>query len=423
MKKSMIYFFLITAILLIALKPHGDGKNSGQAPIGRTGAPNEGSCANCHSGGSYTGQVVFQLGEEDLAAYVPGETYLISFIGDYNAPRYGFSVTVLDGSNQPAGNFALINADNTWLATPANGRQYVGHRNASANNEWMFEWTAPDEDIGPVTFYHAINAANGDNGTGGDFAETGSVTFPAAEDEDELFVLTLESDPLTGGTLSGEGEYEEGATVEVSAIANEGYTFLHWADEEGAHITDQPSFEYTMPAEDVKLIAHFSFNTYTLTFIVNDEDGASIDDAVITLSGESFDPGFYVFEDLPPATYEYTVTKDGYLDSSGSVVILDDDITVTVVLEEDIDTHIADMVDVKLSVYPNPASHMLNFSTESKLMDKITVFDTSGRMVYQSIPSSASHSIDVSTFKPGIYIVQVTIGKQLYTEKINIISL
>lgn len=420
MKKSMIYFFLITAIFLIALKPHGGGKNSGQAPIGRTGAPGEGSCANCHGGGSFSGQVVFQLGEEDVAAYVPGETYLITFIGDYNAPRYGFSVTVLDGSNQPAGSFALINADNTWLATPANGRQYVGHRNASANNEWMFEWTAPDEDIGPVTFYHAINAANGDNGTGGDFAETGSVTFSAAEDEDELFVLTLEADPLTGGTLSGEGEYEEGTIIEVSAIANEGYSFLYWADEGGTQITDQPGFEYTMPAEDVTLTAHFSFNTYTLTFIVNDEDGASIDDAVITLSGESFDTGFYVFEDLPPATYEYIVTKDGYLDSSGSVVILDDDITVTVVLEEDIDTDIADLVDVELSVYPNPASDKLNISSGSITIDAIHVYDIAGKIVYQNAIHDKAHTIDLTKFRAGFYILQVYFGQQVHTEKFSI---
>jgi len=289
MKKLMIYFCLLSAISFLALKPHGGDKNSGQAPIGRTGAPDESSCGGCHSGGSYSGETLFQLGEQELSAYVPGETYLITYAGDYGAPRYGFSVTVLDANNEPAGDFAIINADNTALGNAGNGRQYVGHRNASANNEWMFEWTAPDDDIGPVTFYHVINAANGDNGTGGDYVETGSVTFPAAEDEDDLFVLTLEAYPPPGGTLSGGGEYEEGETIDVSASANDGYTFLDWTDEGGEQISDQPSFEYTMPAEDVLLTANFLFNTYTLTFIVEDEDGLAIDDAVITFSGESFE--------------------------------------------------------------------------------------------------------------------------------------
>jgi hypothetical protein len=420
MKKLMIYFCLLSAISFLALKPHGGDKNSGQAPIGRTGAPDESSCGGCHSGGSYSGETLFQLGEQELSAYVPGETYLITYAGDYGAPRYGFSVTVLDANNEPAGDFAIINADNTALGNAGNGRQYVGHRNASANNEWMFEWTAPDDDIGPVTFYHVINAANGDNGTGGDYVETGSVTFPAAEDEDDLFVLTLEAYPPPGGTLSGGGEYEEGETIDVSASANDGYTFLDWTDEGGEQISDQPSFEYTMPAEDVLLTANFLFNTYTLTFIVEDEDGLAIDDAVITFSGESFDPGYYVFEDLPPATYEYTVTKDGYLDSSGSVVILDDDITVTVVLVEDIDTDIQDRNDFELSVYPNPASDMLNISSGSITIDAIIVYDISGKIVYQNVIHDKTHTIDVTKFRAGFYILQVYFGQQVHREKFSI---
>lgn len=416
----MIYFCLLSAISFLALKPHGGDKNSGQAPIGRTGAPDESSCGGCHSGGSYSGETLFQLGEQELSAYVPGETYLITYAGDYGAPRYGFSVTVLDANNEPAGDFAIINADNTALGNAGNGRQYVGHRNASANNEWMFEWTAPDDDIGPVTFYHVINAANGDNGTGGDYVETGSVTFPAAEDEDDLFVLTLEAYPPPGGTLSGGGEYEEGETIDVSASANDGYTFLDWTDEGGEQISDQPSFEYTMPAEDVLLTANFLFNTYTLTFIVEDEDGLAIDDAVITFSGESFDPGYYVFEDLPPATYEYTVTKDGYLDSSGSVVILDDDITVTVVLVEDIDTDIQDRNDFELSVYPNPASDMLNISSGSITIDAIIVYDISGKIVYQNVIHDKTHTIDVTKFRAGFYILQVYFGQQVHREKFSI---
>ncbi len=420
MKRSIIYFFLLAAIIFIALKPHGGDKNSGQAPVGRTGAPGEGSCANCHGGGSFSGQVVFQLGEDNAQAYVPGETYLITFTGDYDAPRYGFSMTVLDGDNQPAGDFTIINTDNTSFANPANGRQYVGHRNASANNEWIFEWTAPDEDIGPVTFYHVINAANGDNGTGGDYVETGSVSFPAAEEEEDLFMLTLEANPPSGGTLTGSGQYEEGENVDVAANANEGYTFMYWTDEDGEQVSEQANFEFTMPAEDVTLIAHFSFNTYTLTFIVNDENGAAIDDAIITLSGVAFDPGFYVFEDLPPAIYEYIVTKDGYIDSSGSVVILDEDKTITVVLEEDLGTDISNTVDVALNVFPNPASEILNISSGTITIDKINVYDISGNIVYQNVIHDKAHTIDVTKFRAGFYILQIYFGQHVYTEKFSI---
>lgn len=177
-KPLFLFFFL--AMLFIAFTPYGGNKNSSQAPLGRTGAPGETTCGSCHSGGSYSGSMVFKLGESNGSEYVPGETYIISFTGNYNAPRYGFSITALDNDENSAGVFALINENNTSLGTLSNGRQYVGHKNAGAANEWTFEWTAPAEDAGPLTFYYVINATNGNGGTGGDFVATGSTSIEPA---------------------------------------------------------------------------------------------------------------------------------------------------------------------------------------------------------------------------------------------------
>lgn len=182
MKPKLLFFFFLSAILFIALKPHGGDKNSGQAPMGRTGAPGESTCGGCHSGGSYSGSMTFELGAENASEYIPGEKYVITFAGEYGAPRYGFSITALDAAENPAGDFTLIDEGNTSFGTLGNGRQYVGHRSADATNEWTFEWTAPAEDAGPVTFYYVINAANGDGGTGGDFVETGSTSIQPAEE-------------------------------------------------------------------------------------------------------------------------------------------------------------------------------------------------------------------------------------------------
>ncbi len=182
MKSKTILLLFLSAILFIALKPHGGNKNSGQSPLGRTGAPGETTCGGCHSGGSYSGSMTFEFGTKNASEYEPGETYLITFTGEYGAPRYGFSITVLDADDNPAGDFTLVNEDNTSFGTLGNGRQYVGHKAADATNEWIFEWTAPSQDVGPVTFYYVINAANGDGGTGGDFIETGSTSIQPAEE-------------------------------------------------------------------------------------------------------------------------------------------------------------------------------------------------------------------------------------------------
>lgn len=74
--------------------------------------------------------------------------------------------------------------------------------------------------------------------------------------------------------------------------------------------------------------------TYNLSFEVQDEDGNSIDNAVVTLEGVANAPGDYLFEGLMPGDYNYQVTATDYLSASGSVNIVDEDVSVTVTLAE-----------------------------------------------------------------------------------------
>jgi hypothetical protein len=192
-KRTTLYLLFFTAILFISLKPHTGDKNSSQPPIGRTGAPGEGTCADCHSGGSYSGQILFELENGTITEYTPGQTYTITFTSDFNAPRFGFSITALNASNQPAGDFTVLNNDNTSKAVAVNNRQYIGHKNANDNNVWEFEWTAPASDVGNVIFYYAINAANGDGATGGDYIELGTASLtPAAGPETFEVIFNLD---------------------------------------------------------------------------------------------------------------------------------------------------------------------------------------------------------------------------------------
>lgn len=417
MKPKLLFFFFLSAMLFIALKPHGGDKNSGQAPLGRTGAPGESTCGSCHSGGSYTGSMIFELGAENVSEYVPGETYIITFSGEYGAPRYGFSITALDASENPAGDFALINEENTSFGTLGNGRQYVGQKAADATNEWVFEWTAPAQDAGAVTFYYVINATNGNNATSGDFVETGSTSVQPAE-VSETFSLTLVAEPATGGTLDGEGEYAEGETITVSANPNEGYEFLYWKDENGNELSNLESFEFVMPAEDVTLFATFSFNTYTITFIIEDEAGEPIPDAVITFDGDEYDAGFYVFEDLPPASYEYTVSRDGYFENSGTVAVTDEDVSITVVLESD-ETPITQLDDTsQVSIFPNPAATHINIRTNHSAMEEIMVFDLQGKLVYHDFVETNEHTVDISALDGAIYLLQIRTADRVSTHRV-----
>jgi len=76
------------------------------------------------------------------------------------------------------------------------------------------------------------------------------------------YQLTLAADPPEGGTVTGEGVYTYGETVNITATPNENYIFLHWSG--STTYVDNPdasSAMVTMPGEVVSLTAHFQFVT------------------------------------------------------------------------------------------------------------------------------------------------------------------
>ena len=73
-----------------------------------------------------------------------------------------------------------------------------------------------------------------------------------------MFMLTLEANPEEGGSVEGGGDYEEENHVSVIAKPNEGWEFDNWVDVDENVVSDTAEFDYTMPSNDVTLIAKFS---------------------------------------------------------------------------------------------------------------------------------------------------------------------
>jgi len=69
---------------------------------------------------------------------------------------------------------------------------------------------------------------------------------------------------------------------------------------------------------------------YTVTFNVEDEDGNTINDAIITLNNQENEAGNYVFTDVFEGTYDYTVEAEHFETYSGTDLLVDEDITVDV---------------------------------------------------------------------------------------------
>ena len=74
------------------------------------------------------------------------------------------------------------------------------------------------------------------------------------------FTVTLLVDPAGTGITSGSGPYNVGDTVNISATANAGYTFVNWTDDDDSNalVSTNASYNFTMPAANVNYTANFA---------------------------------------------------------------------------------------------------------------------------------------------------------------------
>lgn len=68
-----------------------------------------------------------------------------------------------------------------------------------------------------------------------------------------------------------------------------------------------------------------------------------------------------------------------------------------------------------INVYPNPTKEELNIGIDSKDIQLITIFNTSGQIVLSPPPSNR---IDISSLSPGIYFIRIANNKETFTKKI-----
>ena len=156
-------------------------------PLGRTGAPGEGTCAGCHGGSSGgTGEVqITPL--NGVTEYLPGDTLLleVSVADPGNNALFGFEITALDDQNNGLGSFIDPSGNEVNTGTQG-GRPYAHHGSAGTTpnqtnaRTWLVEWIAPQNPTGPVTFYAAGNAANGNGASSGDLIYTTNLELPLA---------------------------------------------------------------------------------------------------------------------------------------------------------------------------------------------------------------------------------------------------
>lgn len=182
--KGLICVIAFAIMGLILLADNGNvtrqaGAFSDGPPPGFTGAPGEETCTACHFGLTEGG--TFQITPPQN--YVPGQTYQITVRhnnSDTTRDRWGFQLTALAGTTM-AGTFTNLGGGLTQIVGGV-GRDYIEHTEVgtfpgqTGAAQWIFNWTAPSTNVGPVTFYSAGNQADGDSTAGGDRIITETAT-------------------------------------------------------------------------------------------------------------------------------------------------------------------------------------------------------------------------------------------------------
>ncbi len=92
-------------------------------------------------------------------------------------------------------------------------------------------------------------------------SEIQTLDFIVTEGATVYYELSLYASPENGGQVSGEGIYEAGRMIPVSATAEDGFAFVNWTLEDGTEVASNMSFDFEMPAEDTSLLAIFDEET------------------------------------------------------------------------------------------------------------------------------------------------------------------
>lgn len=191
------------------------GVLSEDGKAGKTGAPGEGTCVQCHAGTALNaggGFVFVESSNMIFGQHALGETYNMSVtVGQLGIGLFGFSVVALDANGNSVGTFTA-GADNHTENFTVQGspRQYVTHNlNGGASQDehtFNFTWTAPTEDFGTVTFYATGLAANGNGMNAGDMvysATLESPVLPSTGIRDFQNQLAVNWDPILKAIVVG----------------------------------------------------------------------------------------------------------------------------------------------------------------------------------------------------------------------------
>lgn len=196
MKKYIYSIIFISGLLIIiAAAP----KSSGPPGCHANEMPNKYNCTTCHNDyplNSGLANITFEVEGLDTG-YIPGQNYKINIsIQKSNLLAAGFQFIALQDNdfNTSPGTITLTQPSRTQKVDDKNPHLHVcklmqkvwvehtydGHLNETeGQNSWSFNWKAPENSVGDITFYLAVLESDFNGEESGDYVYSKSISVPA----------------------------------------------------------------------------------------------------------------------------------------------------------------------------------------------------------------------------------------------------
>ena len=378
---------------------------------------------NPEGAGSVTGEGEYFENDDVILEALPEEGYeFVEWTGDYAGVNPVLEFTMPANDVEVTAQFAPTDYELTVNVDPVGSGQvtvdpeqptynvgYIIELTAIADTEdWIFlNWTDEDDVVlsGDAIFDYVMPARD--------------VTLTANFIQDDVYAVTVNINPEGSGSVTGEGEYIEGQQVTLEATPEEGYEFVEWT---GDYAGVNPVLEFTMPANDVEVTAHFASTGYELTVNVEpvgsgqvtvdpEQPTYNVGDAIeLTAIADTEDWIFLNWTDENDAV----LSGDAIFD----YVMPARDITLTANFIQD-DVFVEEITSTDVSIFPNPTRNKFTIESD-EMIKRIRLINYNGQVLKERNIDSFIHVINVSNMHTGIYIIEIYTDESTVTKRIQV---
>ncbi len=175
--------------------------------------------------------------------------------------------TATGGGNVTSSGGATVTARGVCWSTSSNPTINNSH---TTDGTGTGNFTSSITGLTAGTLYHVRAYATNSAGTAyGD-------DVPFTTQQVPTYTITVSANPTNGGTVSGGGTYNQGASCTVHAQAATNYQFTNWT-ESGTVVSTQANYTFTVNSNRT-LVANFTYvpPTYTITVSANPSNGGTV---------------------------------------------------------------------------------------------------------------------------------------------------